>query len=119
VTDLAKGIDAEGNGQNMISKMTTEINAIKMFYIRLKILKDYVYGIRNGQIEPNYEVLRKVNAFMARLSRTREQNLQRLLDDQDLSVLSSGLVAVVSRGSELRVDLEKKRQILGASVRTN
>lgn len=115
VDDIMKG-DQLQNGQQLDSHLVTEANAIDMFYRRLKILRDYVEEVKNGNVEPNHQVLRKINAFMSRVSQQRDLNLQTLLDQQELSVLSAGLMSAVVKGEQLSIDILTKNGYINNTV---
>lgn len=115
VEDITKGSNQSGGrGQDLEAHLTTETNAIKMFYSRLKVLRDYVTAVKKGEIAANHEILRQIDSFMARLSdnSSSNSNLQRLLDEQQLSVLSSALLAVVTKAEHANMDMAAKRQII-------
>lgn len=112
VEDITKGAQAQGgHGPHLDAHLTTETNAIKMFYSRLKIVRDYVVAVKQQKAPMNHEVMRQIDSFIARLSNERDPHLQSLLDEQQLSVLTSALLAAITKAEYVNMDMTVKRQV--------
>lgn len=114
VDDIVKGADSSTYG--LASHLSTQNNALRMFHKRLRVVCQYMNGVKTGKYggggvdgEVDYELLRRINSFTAQLSKKRKaENVFAALDVQELDALVASLMAMVMKAERDKFDLNAK-----------
>lgn len=106
VDDLVKGADSSTYG--LSSHLATQNNALRMFHQRLRVIQEYMTGVRTGKYPPEYELLRRIDSFTCQLSKQTRADLFNELDVQELDTMVAALMAMVMKSERDKFDMNEK-----------
>ncbi|KAF5101904.1 hypothetical protein D0Z03_000503 [Geotrichum reessii] len=72
VADVVKGSGAADH--ELASRLGLQASALRMFHQRLAAIRRYVRDVRSGEAPPDYDLLRRINAFTTQLSKHEPLN---------------------------------------------
>lgn len=115
VDDIVKGADSSTYG--LSSHLSTQNNALRIFHQRLRVVRDFMNGVKNGKFPPDYELLRRIDSFTSQLSKQTRVDLFTSLNVQELDALVASMMALVVKSERDKFDLNAKWLTLKSSRR--
>jgi len=129
VADVVKGTGAAD--YELAARLGLQASALRMFHQRLATIRSYVRAVRAGDAPPDYDLLRRINAFTTQLNKhatladvsvnskgisnkagggtnTTTSNVFEALNIQELDAMVAGLLGLVMKAERDKFDLNTK-----------
>lgn len=115
VEDLVRESNAHAAGERLRQHLVSQHAAVKILNGRVQTVLDYIKGVNEGTVKPDHRILRSLRSILSQLGGSSGSKDEATL--QEAHALTAALLATVSQGAQLTVDLKSKGFLLDAPVK--